>query len=76
MNFDIWRGIRNLQGLRLINLVDGLLPPPPFPVHALLPPQQLPYIGPTCWSALLEAGWPDKEKNAIVCIINYLVTSA
>ena len=58
----------NLQGLRQVDLLGDLLPPPPLLVHALLPPQQLSHVRPACWSALLKAGWPVKDKHLILRI--------
>ena len=46
MNSDIWLRIRNLQRLRLVDLLGDLVPLPPLLVHALLPPQQLPHVCP------------------------------
>ena len=46
MNSDIWLRIRNLQRLRLVDLLGYLVPLPPLLVHALLPPQQLPHVCP------------------------------
>ena len=40
---------------------------PALPLHALLPPQQLPHVGSAAWGALLEGGWPD-IVNIVKCL--------
>ena len=70
---DVGVGEGDLQGLGLVHLVAGLLLHlPPLLVHALLPPKELPHVGPACGSALLEAGGPEVDNM----IANYFDYSA
>ena len=65
LNFLVFLALMVHTGSFQKDMLQLLVAPPPLVLHALLPPQQLPHVGPGARGALLEGGGPGEGELII-----------